>query len=411
MKKVIGFVISLVIIFKAIPIVEASVETPAQLLNEQYKELYASDLAYVDNVYKNEGKKVKDIPGVNAEIKDAIGNWKVEKVSENGGSVQRGFEAIVLKSPDSIKNEYIIAYKGSAGTLSDKDWVDNQEAINYINSDKTQVSGLVYHPQDEEADSFTKSFLDKISNQNNNEIILTGHSLGGHLAQHVKIALNQVGMKVVTFNSLGVVTNSKQANYEPFLSGNSNFIIDGEIVDSYNTIYAITNLGTIEKLYLNSDYPMDEKHKLIRFYSFINKTFSVYQNNKLVKSFYDVNNAVQLASLNNKTAIVDASKNRKLIWESKYAVYFHQKFLSSFNDRKSSDSFANKQAGRRVIDTKTNKNVYFKTNSSFRYSVYLGKDKLDIFTNSKEAISYAKLNKNRVVKDEKTKKTIYPVKK
>ncbi|WP_088042435.1 DUF6792 domain-containing protein [Bacillus sp. EAC] len=407
MKKIIGIVFSFILVFQVIPLAEASEITNDQLLNEKYKELYASDLAYVDNVYKSKGKKVKDISGVSTQIKDAIGDWAIVEVSKNGGSVNVGFEAIILKNTSQLKNEVIIAYKGSGGSMTDKDWVDNQEALSKIGTDQTQLTGLVYHPQDEEAVTFTKSYLDK--NKDNSNVVLTGHSLGGHLAQHVKIALNLQSKEVVTFNSLGVVTNAKKSNYESFISGNENFFIDGEIVDQYDKIYSITNLGS-SPLSINGNYDSTEKHRLIRFYSFIKKTYSVYQNNKLLNSFYNFNSAKELASKNVKTAIKDNSKQAKVIWESKYAVYFHQKFLYSFFDRKSSDAYANGQAGRRVIDLKTNKNVYFKTNTSFRYSVYFGKDKLDIFTSTKEAIKFAKLNSKRIVKDEKTKKIIYSVK-
>lgn len=103
----------------------------------------------------------------------------------------------------------------------------------------------------------------------------------------------------------------------------------------------------------------------------------------------------------------------KIIWknDNRYAVYFHQILLYTFADRSSADKFAIIQAGRRVIDLKINKNVYFKSNSSFRYSVYLAKDKQDIFINNADAIKFAKLNSKRIVKDEKTKKIIYPIKK
>lgn len=74
-----------------------------QALNWQYKELYASELAYVNEVYRNKGKKVKDIATVNSDIKDALGDWTIVEVSENGGSVKVGFEAIVLKNPDPSK--------------------------------------------------------------------------------------------------------------------------------------------------------------------------------------------------------------------------------------------------------------------------------------------------------------------
>jgi hypothetical protein len=117
-----------------------------------------------------------------------------------------------------------------------------------------------------------------------------------------------------------------------------------------------------------------EKHKLVNFFSFIQKTYSVYQNTKLLKSFYNINNAKQLGNMYLKSFIKNNDLAGKIIWknENRYAVYYHQTLLYTFADRTSSDKFANIQAGRRVFDLKINKNVYFKTNSSFRYSVYLG---------------------------------------
>lgn len=405
MKKIIGIVLSFVLFFQVLPIVQAS---EIEDINGQYKELYASELSYVNGVYKNEGKKVKEIAGISADIKDALGEWTVVSVSKNGGSVNVGFEAIVLMNPDKAKKEYIIAYKGSAGTLNEKDWKDNFEAIHSINTDLTQKTGIVYHPQDADAVLFTQSVLNKYKGAN---FILTGHSLGGHLAQRSKVDLKLEGTKVVTFNSLGIVIETKVSDYANYLQGNMNFIIEGEFVDQYNKLYLITSLGNKYTLSLPSVPSEQEKHKLINFDTFTEKTYAVYQNTKLLKTFYNVNNAKQLASMNLKTSIKDL--NGKVIWknENRYAVYLHQTLLYTFVDRKTSDKFANVQAGRRVLDLKTNKNVYFKSNANFRYTVYLGKEKLDIFTSSAEAIKFAKLNSKRIVKDEKTKKIIYPVKK
>ncbi|MEH6936891.1 hypothetical protein V7056_03405 [Bacillus sp. JJ664] len=405
MKKIIGFVLSFALFFHVLPTAQAS---ELEDINGQYKELYASDLSYVNGVYKSEGKKVKDIVGVSSEIKDALGEWTVVSVSKNGGSVNVGFEAIVLQNPDKAKNEYIISYKGSAGSLTDKDWKDNTEAISKISTDLTQKTGVVYHPQDADAVLFTQSILSKYKGAT---FTLTGHSLGGHLAQRSKIDLKLEGTKVVTFNSLGVVTEAKLSDYANYLQGNRNFIIDGEFVDKYNKLYLITSVGNKYTLLLPNVSSDQEKHKLVNFYTYTKKTYAVYQNTKLLKSFYNVNNAKQLASMNLKTSI--KTLDGKVIWknENRYAVYLHEKLLYTFADRKTADKFANVQAGRRVLDLKTNKNVYFKSNANFRYSVYLGKDKLDIFTSSNDAIKFAKLNSKRIVKDEKTKKIIYPNKK
>lgn len=403
MKKLISVVLSLGLFLQLNQAVQASEKQEDNDLNEHYIELYASDLAYVNNVYKIKDKstKVKDIVGVNSEIKDALSDWKIEAVSKNGGTGNAGFEAIVLKNPDSTKNELIIAFKGS---VENQDWIDNGKALNAINTELTQSKGIVYHPQDAEAEAFTSAILKDNPGAN---IILVGHSLGGHLAQHVKVVLNLVGTKVVTFNSLGVVTESKQTNFLDFAKGNLNFIIDGEIADNTNSNNKITSLGDKDYFKLPNIPLEQEKHRLINFYSFTQKTYSVYQTNKLLKSFYNLNNAKQLASMNLKTSI----KNNEggLIWtnNNRYAIYFHQTLLYTFANRKDSDAFANVQAGRRVLDLTTNKNVYFKTNASFRYNVYLGKDKLDIFTSSTDAIAYAKKQAGRRVFDLKSNKNIY----
>jgi Lipase (class 3) len=145
-----------------------------------------------------------------------------------------------LKNPDSTKKELIVAYKGSAGEFSDKDWSDNLVAFNSIKSDITQKTGLVYHPQDADATAFTQIVINKYKDY---KLILTGHSLGGHLAQRTKIDLMLEGFKVVTFNSFGIVTDTRISDYAKYIQGNMNFVVDGEFVDQVNKQNFISNLG------------------------------------------------------------------------------------------------------------------------------------------------------------------------
>lgn len=259
MKKLIYSIISLISCFVFISSVDAS-GTPS--LIQSQKELVASNLAYIDEVYRHEGEKVANISAVPIELKSVLGDWIIEKVSVGGGSVAVGFEGIILKGSQS--DDVIIAFKGTAGGQLDKDWIDNNIALSSIQT--KQENGLLYHPQDAEALTFAKDYIESHTNKN---ITLTGHSLGGHLAQYVKIKLDLVEQKVVTFNSLGVVAVSQLSNFTTFIDNTVNFVIQGEQLDQINKLYGASNVGENIELALPGSLTPLEKHSLVNFYTIL----------------------------------------------------------------------------------------------------------------------------------------------
>jgi hypothetical protein len=380
-----------------------------QDLTKVYKELYASELALNNDVYKNLNKKVSEISSASIDLKNALGDWKVINVAGKG-NINEGFEAIALEDP--ANKQVIIAYKGTEGKDGvdplPRDWSDNYKSY------EDPTTHLVVHPQDAEDKAFTKQVIDDVTKDNPNvSISLTGHGMGGHLAQSAKLNL-ALSYPVVTFNSMGAVATAYKDKYMDAMKNTTNYIITGEDVDGKNKMYGMVNVGNNVYIDVASPKSAEDKSLISTFYQTLS-TYKVYANGKFVKSFGKFNDAKKYALSNVKTDIqlVQPDFSYKSIWKNtnQYAVYYHQLILNTFGDLSSSKAFANGQAGRRVVDLKTGKNVYFKTSVAYRYGVYVGKDKLDVFTSTTDAIAFAKKNKNSVVKDEKTGKVIYPTKK
>ncbi|MFC5528705.1 Mbeg1-like protein [Cohnella yongneupensis] len=145
--------------------------------------LGASDIAYLDfadfvKKTDSEKRKVLDQYG----LKNFVYLAKQNK---------DGFQAVAFKSTDSKK--IIIAFRGSDQFM--QDWV--------VQNGGSVVSGIA-SVQAELARKFTKKILAD-SAKDNSDVFLTGHSLGGWLAQ--RIALDQFNEKrfkmCVTFNAPG----------------------------------------------------------------------------------------------------------------------------------------------------------------------------------------------------------------
>ena len=115
----------------------------------------ASDLAY--NAKKGETYEFADGK-----------QWKVVDVSENKDS---GFRAIALQPTDPNDTRTIVAYAGT-DMKSVEDWV----------TDAKQGVGLPTEQYGEAVD-----FADKWKSKEGDDVILTGHSLGGGLASYAAI--------------------------------------------------------------------------------------------------------------------------------------------------------------------------------------------------------------------------------
>jgi len=95
-----------------------------------------------------------------------------------------GFHASAYRSPNS--NTIIVAFAGTTAT-SPADWMTN---ISHLNQVPQQYLAAL---------EFVRHLIDQGTPPN--QIVLTGHSLGGGLAQFVALAL---GLPAVTFNSAGL---------------------------------------------------------------------------------------------------------------------------------------------------------------------------------------------------------------
>lgn len=96
-------------------------------------------------------------------------NWQVVDVKDDSNT---GFRAIALKSADPNDHRVIVAF---AGSRDGNDWKNNFE----------QAAGLPSAQYSQAVD-----FANKWKATNGNNVILTGHSLGGGLASYASIRTN-----------------------------------------------------------------------------------------------------------------------------------------------------------------------------------------------------------------------------
>ena len=116
----------------------------------------ASDLAYDANL------------GETYQFPDGK-QWTVVDVQDDS---QTGFRAIALKPTDPNDNRVIVAYAGTSGGLTSPDWQTNLR----------QGAGLPTGQYSQAVD-----FANKWKATDGNNVILTGHSLGGGLASYASI--------------------------------------------------------------------------------------------------------------------------------------------------------------------------------------------------------------------------------
>ena len=117
-------------------------------------------------------------------------HWKVVDVSEDKDS---GFRAVALQSADPNDKRTIVAFAGTDPT-SGKDWI----------ADGAQGLGLPTAQYKEAVD-----FADKWKAAAGDNVILTGHSLGGGLASYASI---QTGLKATALNSAPLAINHLGGN-------------------------------------------------------------------------------------------------------------------------------------------------------------------------------------------------------
>lgn len=179
---------------------------------------------YINNGYKNDtqekdcfyNKKLsKDSALIsrdvyNEEQKEINGYKPVDKLEDP----ETGLRVVAYQK----KNDIIIAY---CGTNDDKDFVsDAQMAMNEVPD------------QYEKANQF---YLDTVAKNPNASVILTGHSLGGSLAQLV--ASRHKETSAITFNAFGIksILKNPETKTEDYFQDNKNsfnYIIMGDPVSN-----------------------------------------------------------------------------------------------------------------------------------------------------------------------------------
>ena len=145
----------------------------AQLADDNYLYAYLSKRIY------DETEAMIDIP-VDGWILKALENKKIN-----------GFMAGLYKQEG--KDNYIIAYGGTTSTTSNTTLGKTYDTVIDVITDVTLFANTLYKPdQAKDALSFVERF------NSNNLIAITGHSLGGGLAQYAGL---YTGIKTVTFNT------------------------------------------------------------------------------------------------------------------------------------------------------------------------------------------------------------------
>ena len=135
--------------------------------------------------------------------------WQVVDVQDDA---QTGFRAIALRPTDPTDNRVIVAY---AGSRSGNDWDDNI----------AQGAGLPTAQYRQAVD-----FADKWKATDGNNVILTGHSLGGGLASYASI---QTNLRATAVNSAPLALNHLGLN--PFDALRiTQYYVPGEALSAVN---------------------------------------------------------------------------------------------------------------------------------------------------------------------------------
>jgi uncharacterized protein YjdB len=131
-------------------------------------------------------------------FKQELSDWVIDSVVNNNNS--SGFCAVVLKNKYS--NNYTIAYRGSEGLNGDISKTNFKEFMrDWVTTDFAEMMGYL-SPQFTEAVSTYDALQQSHPDAN---IMVTGHSLGGTLANYVSYTRN---VKARTFNSLYCMATS-----------------------------------------------------------------------------------------------------------------------------------------------------------------------------------------------------------
>ncbi len=177
--------------------------------NKEYKnDSQEKDCFYNKKLSRNAALMCRNV--YNDEQKNIDGFDPVDKIEDS----ETGLRAVAYKK----KNDIIVAY---CGTNDSKDFIsDAQMAMNEVPD------------QFEKANQF---YLDTVAKYPKASVMVTGHSLGGSLAE--LIASKNQGTHALTFNSFGIhniMTNKERKNGTVFQDNKNvfNYIIMGDPVSN-----------------------------------------------------------------------------------------------------------------------------------------------------------------------------------
>ncbi|MGL5752596.1 MAG: Mbeg1-like protein [Paraclostridium sp.] len=202
-----------------------------------------------EKIHENSiGKSVKEVFGDKyEELKDFI----IVRY-ENG---DKGFGGIALRNDNNI----IISYKP---TRNYKEWVENF------------TTQFMPHPQRK----YAIEFIEPIINKNDN-IYISGHSLGGLLSQYVTYYLNNEdynNIKTVTFNSANILNpKHMKGQYGPP-------IIKENLKEQYKEVYLNIIPKKGENLTINNSYLVKLLNESIQDNGFIDVDKDIFKNSDFI---------------------------------------------------------------------------------------------------------------------------------
>lgn len=186
-------------------------------INKIYqKDTQENDCFYNKKLSRNAALISRDV--YNDEQKEINGYKPVDKLEDP----ETGLRVVTYQK----KNDIIVAY---CGTNDDKDFVsDAQMAMNEV---------------PEQYEKANQYYLDTVAKNPNACVVLTGHSLGGSLAQLV--ACRHKETSAVTFNAFGVKSiiknpETKTKDYFQDNKNSFNYIIDGDPVSNSTQHVGVT---------------------------------------------------------------------------------------------------------------------------------------------------------------------------
>jgi Ca2+-binding RTX toxin-like protein len=158
------------------------------------------DSSKINNGKLLSDKEYEDLTGIKPdrieEIIQLLDKYEIVKFASDDKTLESDFQGMLLK--DKISGDYIVSFRGTA-SLTDA-FVDIAAGILNINA------------QYNEAKSFVENILKELK-LSENDLTLTGHSLGGILTQQVGASL---GIKGYAYNPWGASTLSTYPVGTPF---------------------------------------------------------------------------------------------------------------------------------------------------------------------------------------------------